>query len=102
MVEPFVTPENWRDGGVGLRTAETVSRKTAMIDRAERYGRRVLREIIYVVGTPDHIEQIHEEYSFPLFTADEYERAFYLGGFKVDFIDDGLVEGRGMYIGSLA
>lgn len=101
IVEPFVTPEVWRDGGLGLRTAESKSKKVAMLDRAERLGRRIRREIIYVVATPDRIEQIHEEYTFPLFTHEEHEGAFRSAGFDVEFDKKGFKEGRGMYFGVL-
>ena len=100
IVEPFVTPEVWRDGiGLGLRTAESTNKKVVMVDRAERSGRRVRREIIYVVATPDRIEQIYEEYTFPLFAHEEYEIAFRLAGFDIEFDKKGFVEGRGMYFG---
>jgi len=102
FVEPFVTPEVWRDGGVGLRTYDSKKKKIAMLDRAERSGRRVRREIIYVIATPESIEQIYEEYTFPLFTHEDYESAFRSAGFNVEFNEKGFVGGRGMYFGVLS
>ena len=101
IIEPFVTPEVWRDGRVGLRTTDSADKKVVMVDRAKRIDRRVQREIIYIVASPDRLDQIHENYTFPLFTREEYENAFRSSGFDVEYIQKGFVEGRGMYIGIL-
>lgn len=102
IVEPYIPPEAWRDGVLGLRTAESEHLKVAMVDRAERSGSRVRREIAYVIATPGRVEQIYEEHVFPLFTRSEYESAFREVGFEVEFDDCGFTPGRGMYIGVLA
>jgi SAM-dependent methyltransferase len=102
IVEPFIPPEAWHDGRTGLRTVETSSKKIAMLDRSERDGRRVRREIAYVVVTPDRLEQIYEEHLFTLFSRAEYENAFRLAGFDIEFDKKGFIEGRGIYFGMLA
>lgn len=102
IVEPYIPPEAWRDGVLGLRTAESANQKIAIVDRAERIGRRVRREIAYVIATPARLEQIYEEHTFPLFTRREYENAFLSAGFDVEFDEKGFIEGRGMYFGVLA
>lgn len=101
IVEPFIPPESWRDGLLGLHTAESKYKKIAMVDRAERIGRRIRREIAYVVATREGLQQIYEEHKFFLFTRAEYENAFRSVEFSVEFEEKGFVEGRGMYIGIL-
>ena len=100
IVEPFIPPEAWQDGRTGLRTVESSSKKIAMLDRSERHGRRVRREIAYVVVTPERLEQIYEEHLFTLFSRTEYENAFRLAGFDIEFDRKGFIEGRGIYIGT--
>ncbi len=101
IVEPYIPPEAWHDGVLGLKTAESGRLKVAMVDRAERSGSRVRREIAYAVASTERIEQIYEEHTFPLFSRKEYEEAFRLAGFAVDFDDCGFTPGRGMYLGVL-
>jgi len=101
ILEPYIPLEAWRDGVIGFRKVESDDRKIAMIDRADRNNRMVRREIAYIVATSKKIEQIYEEHSFMLFTRMEYENAFRLAGFKIDFIENGFAEGRGMYVGIL-
>lgn len=101
IVEPYIPPEAWRDGLVGLRTTDCDGRKVAMVDRAVRTGRDVRREIAYVVATPGGLEQIYEEHRFYMFSRAEYENSFREAGFAVQFDESGFVEGRGMYLGIL-
>lgn len=100
IVEPYIAVSMWKDSPLGvLRVAETDELKVAFIDRAIRDGRRVKREIYYVVGSTNGLEHISEEHHFYLFTREEYEDAFRNAGLHVEFIEDGFEDGRGMYIG---
>jgi SAM-dependent methyltransferase len=101
IIEPYISPDAWCDGVVGLRTAETVDQKISMVDRAEKSGRKIRREIEYLVGTPKKIEKISEEHAYFLFTRQEYENAYVDAGFSVEYDDIGFIEGRGMYFGTL-
>jgi SAM-dependent methyltransferase len=102
IIEPYITPQRWRDGLLGLRTAESKERKIAMVDRAKRDERWVTREIGYVVATPHEIRHINETHSFMLYSSLEYENAYRKAGFTVEFDMRGFDDDRGMYIGVLS
>lgn len=101
IIEPFVTPKLWYDGGLGCKVAESKNKIVVMVDRAGRSERIIHREIVYVIAKPNSMEQIHEEYTFPLFTHKEYESAFRSAGYSVEFNNIGFNKDRGMYFGVL-
>lgn len=98
IVEPYITPEKWKDGLTGLRTASEATQKIAMLDRAERTGRTVVREIGYLIATTGAIQHIREEHRFTLFSEDEYLNAFHAAGLVVEFDPEGFDHTRGMYL----
>jgi hypothetical protein len=59
-----------------VRHADLPELAVAMVDRAIRHGRIVTREVAYAAATPSGIDQILEQHTFALFTANEYIEAF--------------------------
>ena len=60
------------------------------------------REVAYAAATPSGIDQILEQHTFALFTANEYIEAFQQAGFRVRHDPEGFDPARGLYVGSLA
>lgn len=99
IIEPFITPDKWVDGKIGIRTYESENKKISMIDIAKRIGSVVNREIAYTYAHGNSIEQFKECYSFPIFSEQQYINSFESAGFNVSYLINGLITNRGMYIG---
>jgi len=102
IVEPFIPPEAWVDERTGhVRQADLPQLTVAMVDRATRYDRTVVREIAYAAATSSGVDQVLERHTFGLFSADDYLDAFRHAGFHV-WHDPGFNPARGLYVGCLA
>jgi SAM-dependent methyltransferase len=101
VIESFVCFEDWVDMPTGtLRGVDLPHLTVALVDRAERNGRRVTRELVYTVATSEGIEVIPERYEFGLFTREEYLQAFESEGFQVDILG-GFELSRPVYVAQL-
>ncbi len=102
LVEPFVPYDEWVDLTTGhLRAVDLPDLTVAMVDRARRDGRTVVREVAYAAATPSGIRQVLERHTFGLFSRDEYVDAFRHAGFEVNFNPEGFDPARGLYVGRL-
>jgi len=102
LVEPFLPYEQWVDLPTGhLRTVDLPDLTVAMVDRARRRGRSVVREVAYAVATPNGVRQVLERHTFGLFSSDEYVDAFRGAGFEVTFDPEGFDPTRGLYVARL-
>jgi SAM-dependent methyltransferase len=102
IVEPFIPLDAWVDELSGhVRHADLPELAVAMVDRATRRGRTVVREVAYAAATPSGIDQVLERHAFALFTADEYMEAFHQAGFHVRHDPQGFDPARGLYLGRL-
>lgn len=99
LVAPWLFPENWIDGHVGMDIVDEPERKIARLNRSVRDGRQTTLQFQYVVVTPAGFEHLEEKHVAYMFTKDEYESAFEAAGLDVEFDPDGLI-GRGMFIGT--
>lgn len=98
-VEPWITPEKWIVGRVGMDTFESEDAKLARISVSEPVERgRLVFE--YLVGAGTGISHIKDEHRMGWFTHREYLEAFTKARLAVSHDEHGL-SGRGLYIGSL-
>lgn len=97
VVEPWLTPEAWRDGHVGAVFVDDEELKLARINSARREGRVSVLELHYLVGTPAAVERFEETHRLGLFSEDEYRGAFEAAGLQVEHDPEGLT-GRGLWI----
>jgi ubiquinone/menaquinone biosynthesis C-methylase UbiE len=99
FVEPFITYDQWLGRPTGhIRSVDLPALSVAMVDRVERHGRKVTREVAYAVATPMGLRQVLERHTFGLFRQDDYVKAFEASGFRVDFDPEGFDPSRGMFI----
>jgi SAM-dependent methyltransferase len=97
IVEPWFTPESFRDGHLVLNQVDDPDLKIAWMYRQERHGRLSILPIEYLVGTPDGTEHFTEQHEMGLFTHEEYSGAMGSIGLEVTFDPEAF--GRGMYVG---
>ncbi|HVH31177.1 MAG TPA: class I SAM-dependent methyltransferase [bacterium] len=98
LVEPWIFPEKFEDGHVGLVVVDQPGLKIARMGRAIRQGGLSPLRFHYLVGTPEGVSHFTEEHTLGLFPRETYLEAFRAAGLDVSFDPDGLT-GRGLYIG---
>jgi SAM-dependent methyltransferase len=98
LVEPWITPDEWRPNRPHLLTHEepelVLARATVSGLRDERVSTTAMH---YVVATPSGVEHFAEDHELYLFTTDEMRAAFEAADLAVDYDGDGLI-GRGLWI----
>ncbi len=99
LVEPWIYPDDWKDG---LLTAVYVDEPRLKLARMMVSRRDVNISILnfhYMIGEPDGIRTFTEPHRMGLFTVQEYANAFERAGLNVTYDEEGLI-GRGLFIGT--
>ena len=97
VVEPFFTPETWKEGDVWALFVDEPELKIARIDVPTRRGRLAILDFHYLVGTPQGVEHFRELHEAGLFSHEEYLEAFRAAGLQPAHDPEGLM-GRGLYV----
>lgn len=99
VVEPWLTPAQFRVGGIHALFVDEPDLKIARMNvGAIENGVSVL-DFDYLVGTPDGVEHFTEQHALALFSHEDYLTAFEQSGLTVTHDAQGLM-GRGLYIGT--
>lgn len=98
VVEPFISPDDWRDGSLHAAFVNQPDLKLARMNINRREGHIGVIDFHFLVATPAGIEFFTERHDLALFTHDEYLGAFAAAGLNVTYDSEGLA-GRGLYLG---
>lgn len=98
IVEPWLRPEDWKDGTVNALFVDEPEMKVARMSVSRRDGNVSVLNFHYMVASHDGIRTFTEPHRLTLFTADEYRNAFRKAGLFVEFDERG-ISSRGLYIG---
>jgi SAM-dependent methyltransferase len=98
LVEPWFTPEAWKDGVVHMNTVDEDQLKVCRMNISEvRDGRLSCFTFHYLVGTANGVAHFTEDHTLGLFTSDDMKAAFAATGLTVQYDKQGMF-GRGLYI----
>ena len=100
IVEPWITPQQWRKGLVHANFVDQPELKVARMNISKTRGRLSVLDMHHLVATPSRVEHFVERLELGLFTHDEYLDAFRSAGLETSYDSEGLM-GRGLYIGTL-
>lgn len=98
VVEPWFTPNAWKDGTISSLFVDQPELKIARMSVSERQGTLSIMDMHHLVATPAGVEHFVERHEMGLFTRDEYLAAFTAAGLEATFDETGLI-GRGLCIG---
>jgi trans-aconitate methyltransferase len=98
LVEPWFTPENWRDGHVAM--SPPVDRPEIKLCRMSVAGRRGDLSLIrfhYLIATSESVDYLQEEHALGLYSIDDMIKFFGRAGLTTRYEPEGLA-GRGLYV----
>ena len=98
ILEPWLTPANFRQGLIGWNFVDKPNLKIARINISQVRGPISAFEYHYLIGTPGKVEYVVDKVSQGLWTHEEHLEAFRDAGLNVSFDNEGLM-GRGLYLG---
>jgi ubiquinone/menaquinone biosynthesis C-methylase UbiE len=98
LVEPWISPTDWKPGMVHVHKGERNGAKVVRMSHSTVDGRISRIEFHYLIGDPRGIDHRVEGHELLLSTRDELRGAFERAGFSsIDYDPVGLI-GRGMFI----
>lgn len=98
IIEPWLTPENFKKGGVYADFVNEPDLKISRFSASRIEGNLSIIDFHFLVGRPEGIEYFAETHELGLFTFREYCDAFEKAGLDVRYIPD-WIGGRGLYLG---
>ncbi|MFP5351458.1 MAG: class I SAM-dependent methyltransferase [Actinomycetota bacterium] len=96
MVEPWLMPDIYEEGHIGLLTVDKPHLKIARMDSSKRDGDVSVLDFEYLVGTSDGVEYFTEQHRLGLFSDDQYRAALTKAGLELSDAAD--LMGRGLYV----
>lgn len=98
VVEPWVKPEDWKDGQVNALYVNEPELKVARMSVARRDANISILNFHYMVASRDGIRTFTEPHRLTLFNDDQYRQAFARARLFYDYDENGLTPGRGLYV----
>ena len=98
IVEPWLFPENFTDGFMGLDTVDKPNYKVARISTSHKSGQLSVLEFEFLVAKAGKVERISNRSELGLFSVSDYTEAMTKAGLEVTFDPEGLWS-RGLFIG---
>ncbi|MBN2554364.1 MAG: class I SAM-dependent methyltransferase [Anaerolineales bacterium] len=98
LVEPWLLPEIYTEGGVHATHVDLPELKISRINVSRREGDKSVMDMHHLVGTPAGVEHFVERHELTLFTHTQYMQSF-RSAHLATFYDEVGIFGRGIYIG---
>ncbi len=98
ILEPWITPANFKKGLVSFNFVDKPDLKIARINITKARGPISTLEFHFLIGTPNKVQHIVDRELLGLWTHEEYLEAFREAGLEVVYDAEGLM-GRGLYLG---
>ena len=103
IVEPWILPDEFRDGSIHLNVVDEPDLKVTRVSVSRREGNRSLLEMHHTVARPGQIRSFVEADALTMFTHDEYIEAFRAAGLSTHHQAVAFTytnrKSRGLYIG---
>jgi SAM-dependent methyltransferase len=97
ILEPFLAPEDVRDGYVTMTSGENDDTKICRMSHTQKVGSVSRITFEYLIGDRTGVHHARETHEIGLFTRDDFERAFADVKCNVEYDSAGIF-GRGLYV----
>ena len=97
IVEPWLTPQDWKPGTSHLHAGEIGADKVCRMTMSTQEGILSVMQMHYLRSTSNGIEHYSERLELALFTREEMTSAFESANMDVRYDTEGLM-GRGLYV----
>lgn len=101
IIEPWLSPEAFRDSHFSMDTVDEPNQKISRMSYTKKLGNVSIIQFSFMRATCEGIKSWTEKSELGLFTQAEYQVALERTGLEVHFEPVGL-SGRGLYIGRKA
>jgi ubiquinone/menaquinone biosynthesis C-methylase UbiE len=99
IVEPWVHPDDWRDGAPHALFVDEPDLKIARMSVSRRDGKVSVLNFHYMVASGEGIRTLTEPHRLTLFTPEEYRAAFARAGLQASFEEPNFWP-RGLWVGT--
>jgi ubiquinone/menaquinone biosynthesis C-methylase UbiE len=99
IIEPWLTEETWKPGGIHALYVDKPDFKIARMDFPSAKGRMSVFKWHLMIGTPEGVQYLRQKHELFLFSNAEYIEAFDAAGLDVTYDEKGLMN-RGLFIGT--
>ncbi len=99
IIEPWLTEETWKPGGIHALYVDKPDIKIARMDFPTAKGRMSVFKWHLMIGTSKGVEYLTQEHELFLFSNAEYIEAINAAGLDVSYDEKGLMN-RGLFIGT--
>ena len=98
ILEPWVRPEQWRDGTLNALYVDEPDLKVARMSISRRDGAVSILNFHFMVASNDGVRTFTEAHRLTLFPLETYAQAFQAAGLEAEFSEDGMTPGRGLFV----
>jgi len=100
IIEPWFTKSSYWVGIPGMTTYDGEDIKIARVNTTSLENNLSIMEMHYLIAEKDkQVKYFVDSHELGLFEIDRFLEIINRSGFKAEFLKDGLMEGRGLYIG---
>lgn len=100
IIEPWLTKSTYDVGRPGMTTYDSEDIKIARVNNTKLENNISILEMSYLIAERDKdIEYYVEKHELGLFEVEKFLEFMKNNGLKAEFLEDGLMKGRGLYVG---
>lgn len=97
LVEPWLSPANFQEGAMHMRTVDQPDLKVCRINTCSREGDISIMDFHYLIATKDGVRRASETHRMALIAPEKMASHFKAAGLRCRFDPEGLM-GRGLFI----
>jgi ubiquinone/menaquinone biosynthesis C-methylase UbiE len=101
IIEPFVKPDKYKVGMPHALTVDKPDLKISRMNVSEREEDLAIMDFYFQIATPQGVQQFRDRHELGLFEVERFKHTMTEVGFAdVEFLSDGLMKDRGLYVGN--
>ncbi len=99
IIEPFLTAENIHPKSIGLLTLDNPDIKVARVNASRMEGNILYLNFHFLIATKEGVEHFVDPSPMGIFPKSVFKNTMEDNGFKVDYVEPGLMERTGLFVG---